>query len=237
MSLSLLEAWTKQHAVSQTPTEATDANIQEVPRWVDALLLCLDMGMQPQPAPQPEQSSSGAVAAPPTSAPAAAPSLAAPAAQQTPPAAAPAPAAEAATAPVSQPAAAESDQTAAAPSKPAAEEKQGEPPATKSTEERQQAANQMLRDNIKTMFLPNGLLSQQQLERAATVCMKLLQHLHAWGSVWKVPAGEPSENEAFSRAQPASTTQAVIQVLARVTKSHQVALKVSAGCLRYQTEY
>lgn len=238
VALGLLDAWTKQHAVSQTPAEVTNANVQEVPRWVDALLLCLDMGMQPQPAPQPEQASSGADAAPSTSAPVA-PSSDAATAQQTPSAAAAAaaPAAEAAAAPASQSTAAGSDQTAAALSEPAAEEKQGEPPATKSVEERQQAANQMLRDNIKTMFLPNGLLSQQQLERAATVCMKLLQHLHAWGSVWKVPAGEPSENEAFSRPQPASTTQAVIQVLARVSKSHQVALKVGAAFLQYQAHF
>lgn len=214
--------------MSQTPAEADSASVKEVPRWVDALLLCLDMGMQPQPASQsqPEQLDTAAGAAPssstpaPTDAPAAGPAPTAAPPSTTPPSA---PAAEAA---------AGGEQPAAAPSTAMQEETKEEPPAVKTVEERQQAATQMLRDNIRTMFLPNGLLSQQQLERAATICMKLLQHLHAWGAVWKVPAEEPAESEAFARLQPASSTQAVIQVLARVTKSHKVALKVCVpSCL------
>lgn len=229
VSLNLLDAWTQQHAVSQAPTEAPAANIQEVPRWVDALLLCLDMAMQPQPAAQsqPEQPAAGASTSAPSASEAPASSAGAAPSAAAAPAAAPSatPAADAATGSSSQAKAAEGDQAATAPS---AGEKKEEAPVVKSVEERHQAATQMLRDNIKTMFLPNGLLSQQQLDRAATICMKLLQHLHAWGSAWEVPSGELTESEAFARPQPASSTQAVIQVLARVTKSHKVALKVSA---------
>lgn len=227
VSLNMLDAWTQQHAVSQPPAEGAPA-LQEVPRWIDALLLCLDMGMQPQPAPQtqPEQPQSNPAADPSTT----------PSAQAAAAASSSAPAADAArtpataSAPEGAAASAGSQEAAGASSTAQAEGSKEEPPVAKSVEERQQAATQMLRDNIKTMFLPNGVLSQQQLERAASICMKLLQHLHAWGSVWKVPDPEPSESDVFSRPQPASSTQAVVQVLARVTKSHKVALKVSLAC-------
>jgi len=230
ISLNMLDAWTQHHAVSQAPAEGA-AVITEVPRWIDALLLCLDMGMQPQPAPQtqPEQTPGSSAADPSIAAP--------PAAAQAPPTdAATSSSTPAATAPSTQApmaegaAASAAGQEGAGPSS-TVEGNKEEPPLTKSVEERQQAATQMLRDNIRTMFLPNGLVNQQQLERAASICMKLLQHLHAWGSVWNVPDSEPSESEAFSRPQPASSTQAVVQVLARVTKSHKVALKVGLACL------
>ena len=231
MALNLLDAWAQQHAVSQIPSEADSASIKEVPRWVDALLLCLDMGMQPQPASQSQegQSDAAAGAVPSSSAP---PPSEASAAGQAPSAASAAPS----LAPTAKAAGAAGDQNAAAAASSdttTEAEKKEEPPAVKTVEERQQAATQMLRDNIRTMFLPNGLLSQQQLDRAATICMKLLQHLHAWGAVWKVPAEEPAESEAFAVPQPASSTQAVIQVLARATKSHKVALKVCfCSCLQ-----
>ena len=226
----MLDTWTQQHAVSQGPAEGAAA-ITEVPRWIDALLLCLDMGMQPQPAPQtqPEQTPGTYAAGPSTATPQAAaqaPPTDAATSSSTPAATAPS-----AQAPAAEPAAASAaGQAGAGPSSTGQGNKE-EPPVTKSVEERQQAATQMLRDNIRTMFLPNGLMNQQQLERAASICMKLLQHLHAWGSVWNVPDSEPSESEAFSRPQPASSTQAVVQVLARVTKSHKVALKVGLACL------
>ncbi len=223
----MLDAWTQQHAVSQAPAEGAAA-IAEVPRWIDALLLCLDMGMQPQPAPQPQfEQTPGSAAGPSAATPPAAaqaPPIDAAASSSTPAATAPS-----TQAPAAEPAAASAaGQEGAGPSS-TPEANKEEPPA-KSVEERQQAATQMLRDNIRTMFLPNGLVSQQQLERAASICMKLLQHLHAWGSVWTVPDSDLSESEAFSRPQPASSTQAVVQVLARVTKSHKVALKVGLVC-------
>ena len=230
VSLNMLDAWTQKHAVSQAPAEGAAA-IAEVPRWIDALLLCLDMGMQPQPAPQAQPEQTPGTSAAGTS------TLNPPAAAQAPPTDAatssstPAATAPSTQAPAAEPAAASAaGQEGAGPSS-TAEANKEEPPVTRSVEERQQAATQMLRDNIRTMFLPNGLVNQQQLERAASICMKLLQHLHAWGSVWRVPDSEPSESEAFSRPQPASSTQAVVQVLARVTKSHKVALKVSLACL------
>ena len=231
VSLNLLDAWTQQHAVSQPPADGTAASLQQVPRWVDALLLCLDMGMQPQPAPQaqPEQPH-GTFTTTDTPATAQAAATTAAASSSAPDAAAAAQPSTQASAPEGSTAPAASQEAAGPLSTAEAEGKMEESPVTKSVEERQQAATQMLRDNIKTMFLPNGLLEQQQLERAASICMKLLQHLHAWGSVWKVPDPGSSENEAFSRPQPASSTQAVVQVLARVTKSHKVALKVGFVC-------
>lgn len=210
MALNLLDAWAQQHALPESPSAEALANLQHIPRWVDALLLCIDMGLQPLPGNQPEQPQ----AAPEAPAAAAAENAAAAAGPQPPaaetsskPAEAAAPAADAA-----QPG--DSSQHAS---------------AEKSVAERQQAANRMLRDRVNGMFLPNGLLKQQQLEGAASICMKLLQHLHAWGSRWQVPESEPSENEAFLRPQPASSAQAVLQVLALVTKSHKVALKVRSA--------
>ena len=226
MALSLLDAWVQQHAASQ-PASGSNKSPQEIPRWVDALLLCLDMGMQPQPAapPQPQteqsQAPAAAAAAPAstlTPAPVAEPATAAPTATPTPAAAS---SDGVASAGVATPAAAASS------SKPQASISEQTPAAPKTTtEERQQTATQMLRESIRTMFMTNGLLSQQQLEHAASICMKLLHHLHAWGAVWKVPETDPAEADAFSRPEPAASTQAIVQVLARVTKSHKVAVKV-----------
>lgn len=223
VALSLLDAWVQQHTAVQPPSESSPAP-QEIPCWVEAMLLCLDMGMQPQPAAQPppqaeqpQPSSAAATGAPTASTPVpSAPSTAAP------PAAA-ASTEDAAPAGLATPAAAASsskpDDTAAIEQTPAV--------LKKSPGERQQTATQMLRDSIRTMFRSSGLLSQQQLEHAASICMKLLHHLHAWGSMWKVPETHVAEHDAFSRPEPAASTQAVVQVLARVTKSHRVAVKVS----------
>ena len=52
--------------------------------------------------------------------------------------------------------------------------------------------------------------------------MALLSHLHVWGAAWKLS----SEGEADDLQGPASTTQAVLQLLARVTKSHDIAMQV-----------
>ena len=222
IALSLLDAWVQQHAATQ-PASGSSTSPQEIPRWVDALLLCLDMGMQPQPAapPQTEQSQAppAAAAAPAsTPAPVAEPATAAPTATPTPAAAS---SDGVASAGVATPAAAASS------SKPQASTSEQTPAVPKrTTEERQQTATQMLRESIRTMFMTNGLLSQQQLEHAASICMKLLHHLHAWSAVWKVPETDPAEADAFSRPEPAASTQAVVQVLARVTKSHKVAVKV-----------
>lgn len=199
------------------------------------MLLCLDMGMQPQPASQAEQpqaeqpqgtsaafNASADATAPPTasSTPAqrgpAAPSTAEPTAE----AAGTHPADSAVPAGLATPAAAA---PSSKPEDPIAAEQTPAMPK-KTAEERQQTATQLLRESIRTMFMSNGLLSQQQLEHASTICIGLLRHLHAWGSVWKVP--EADGTEAFSQPEPAASTQAVVQVLARVTKSHKIALKV-----------
>lgn len=243
IALSLLEAWVQQHASAQ-PASRSVTFPEEIPRWVDALLLCLDMGMQPQPAGQPppqvEQPQAPSVAATGAAAASTPAPAANPAAAGT-SIAAPTAAPTAASAEIPTPAAAVSTDgavpvgaatpaAAVSSSKAEASDTNEQTPAVqkKTTEERQRTATQLLRDSIRTMFMSNGLLSQQQLEHAASICMKLLHHLHAWGSVWTVPDSDLSDKEAFARPEPAASTQAVLQVLARVTKSHKVAVKV--GC-------
>ena len=224
VALDLVDAWAQKYALSDSPSAEAAANLQEIPRWVDALLLCLDIGMQPAPKTQPEQAqasftaAAAATAAQPPAAPAAAEASTAPAPAQV--------SAPEGTGKAASPAAA--DDPAATPAASQPENQQQEPAPQKSAEERQQAATKMLRDSINSMFLPNGLLNHQQLERAASICMRLLQHLHAWGSKWQIPEAEASDNETFLRPQPASSTQAVVQVLARATKIHKIALKVAS---------
>ena len=222
IALDLVDAWAQKYALSEPPSAEAAANLQEIPRWVDALLLCLDIGMQPAPKTQPEQAQTSSTAA---SAPAAAPTPAAPAVAE----ASTAPSPAQASAPEgsgksASPAAADASAAASAAGQP--ESNKQEPAPQKSAEERQQAATKMLRDSINSMFLPNGLLNQQQHEQAASICMRLLQHLHAWGSKWQIPEAPDNDNEAILRPQPASSTQAVVQVLARATKTHKIALKV-----------
>ena len=63
----------------------------------------------------------------------------------------------------------------------------------------------------------------EQLE-ATDLAMALLSHMHWWGTAWK-PAKEPEAGH--QQTSPASTSQAVLQLLARLTKSHDMALGVS----------
>lgn len=204
MALSLLDAWVGQCAQAQPNASAAP---QEIPRWIDALLLCLDMAMQPQP------TSAAQLLAEQPQGPSATPATTA-----TPASAAPNSAAAGGTA---------SDAASTSTAQLAASEAQAPAVQKKSAEERQQTAIHMLKESIRTMFMPNGLLSQHQLEQAASICLKLLRHLHLWGSVWKVPEADNDDLRGFARPEPAASTQAVVQVLARVTKSHKVALKVS----------
>ena len=83
-----------------------------------------------------------------------------------------------------------------------------------------------LKTTIKQMYLPHGHVSDKQLERSADVALKLLQHLSVWGADWKA-SDQPDNGEL---PDPASAAQATLQVLARVTKGHKLALKVSDSC-------
>ena len=69
---------------------------------------------------------------------------------------------------------------------------------------------------------PGGLLAEQEQQRAVQVCMRLLQHLHTWAADWK-----PPEAAVQTAPRPASHAQAVLQLLARLTKRHGLALKAS----------
>lgn len=158
-----------------------------VPKWLDALLLCLDIGMHALPTLKDEgKAAAGADAA--AAQPAAGaghialsaqdvgPSTAADTATDAPAAGQAAPAQSAEAADPSTPAPAAS--AAAAPAAPAK-------PQPKSEAEKQDTAFQLIGNTIKGLYLPTGLLSQQQFEQAAALCMRLLQHLHRWGASWQ----------------------------------------------------
>lgn len=57
------------------------------------------------------------------------------------------------------------------------------------------------------------------------MAMALLRHLHAWGAAYAPPERAP----AVAQPDPASTAQAVLQLLTRLTVRHSIALKVRAG--------
>lgn len=70
---------------------------------------------------------------------------------------------------------------------------------------------------------PGGLLSPNEQKAVGDIASVMLRHLHAVGRAWK-PAQEGSAEDADG---PASATQAVLQVLARMTKSHAIAMQVN----------
>ena len=68
-------------------------------------------------------------------------------------------------------------------------------------------------------------MDEQQQQQALEVTLQLLHHLHAWAPTWeppREPQSGPSELEG-----PAPCAHAVLLLLARLTRSHDVALKVS----------
>lgn len=78
-----------------------------------------------------------------------------------------------------------------------------------------------------------GALSDEDHERAAKVAMALLRHIHAWGPTYKPLSaeeysalGERAQLAALKRPDAASTAQAVLLLLSRLTKRHNIALKV-----------
>ena len=67
-----------------------------------------------------------------------------------------------------------------------------------------------------------GGLSDELQERATDVALALLRHLHVWGAAHASPEPAP----AAAQPDPASTAQAVLQLLTRLTMRHRIALKV-----------
>lgn len=207
-ALGLLEAWASTHAV----TPSTTGSVEEIPKWAEALLLSLDIGMQPQPrALEPAAAATAAQAATGAAPNSTAAPTAAAAGEGT------AAASASATPSGSVPAAASAD---AQPST-GVDAKQ-EPAASPSKDMLDQQNMERLKQTIRSMYLPHGQLSDKQLERTADVGMRLLQHLLVWGSVWKAP----EKSDQAEAPDPASAAQATLQVLARVTKGHKLALKV-----------
>ena len=175
--LDLMEGWMQSQEAEGDPAP--------VPKWLDALLLCLDIAMHALPSLKDEsKAAAGADAA--AAQPAAGAGQAALSAQD----AGPSTAADTATdAPATGQAARSAE--AADPATPAPAAGAGAPPAApakahpKSEAEKQDTALKLMGNTIKSLYLPTGLLSQQQFEQAAALCMRLLQHLHCWGASWQ----------------------------------------------------
>ena len=79
------------------------------------------------------------------------------------------------------------------------------------------------------MVRPGGLLSEEEQVRLTEAAVRLLQHVHAWGSVFKLPPLVERLQKAYwspEYPRPADSTHALLQLLARLTKRHSLALKV-----------
>jgi hypothetical protein len=74
---------------------------------------------------------------------------------------------------------------------------------------------------------------------AADVCLTLLRHVHAHGVSW-LPPLPPAEGpkpapDAGQQPDPSSTLHALLQLLARLTKRHDVASNVGGGLAHVAT--
>ena len=78
---------------------------------------------------------------------------------------------------------------------------------------------------ILSKWSPAGAIKEEQRTHLVEFCIKVLQHLHSYGSVWELPE-TTTPQEHLTAADPADVTQAVIQLLASITRCHQTALKV-----------
>jgi hypothetical protein len=65
-----------------------------------------------------------------------------------------------------------------------------------------------------------GMLTDEEQERAVSICITLLGFLKQW---IKVATPDPKDT---TRSNPASHARAVLQLLARLTKKHSLAQKV-----------
>ena len=75
------------------------------------------------------------------------------------------------------------------------------------------------------MSRSGGLVDEQQQEQALELLLQLLRHLHAWAPSWEPPKGQPAGLAGLEG--PAPCAHAVLLLLARLTRSHSIALKVS----------
>ncbi|BDA45426.1 probable E3 ubiquitin-protein ligase HUWE1 [Coccomyxa sp. Obi] len=74
-----------------------------------------------------------------------------------------------------------------------------------------------------------GILPEEDEDRAMKVAMALLRHLHAWGANYQEPAQPLSEKDVLQQPEPSSSAQGVLLLLSCLTKRHSIALKVLAG--------
>lgn len=75
---------------------------------------------------------------------------------------------------------------------------------------------------ILSKWAPTGSINESERNHLVDFCIKLLQHLHAYGKDWSVP-----EKLSSSIADPAGVTQSVLQLLVSITGCHATALQVS----------
>lgn len=72
-----------------------------------------------------------------------------------------------------------------------------------------------------------GILSEEDEDRAMKVAMALLRHLHAWGANYQEPALPLTEKDVLQQPEPSSSAQGVLLLLSCLTKRHSIALKVT----------
>eukprot|EP00210_Caulerpa_lentillifera_P005107 g4879.t1 len=79
---------------------------------------------------------------------------------------------------------------------------------------------------IMDVWTPSGSITEIHRLHLMEFCIKLLKHLHVYGKDWTPPT-EGSENTVnhLSTTDPAGVTQAVLQLLASITRCHQTASK------------
>jgi hypothetical protein len=82
---------------------------------------------------------------------------------------------------------------------------------------------------------PCGLLDDDQQRAATSLCLALLQQLHDHADKWEQPATSMFEADG-SLPNPSSMTQALLQLLAHLTKRHSNAQQVSKGPAQHGIE-
>jgi hypothetical protein len=80
---------------------------------------------------------------------------------------------------------------------------------------------------------PCGLLDDAQQRAATSLCLALLQQLHDHADKWEQPATSMFQADG-SLPNPSSVTQALLQLLAHLTKRHSNAQQVSKGPAAWQ---
>jgi hypothetical protein len=83
--------------------------------------------------------------------------------------------------------------------------------------------------SVLANWRPCGLLDEQQQRTATSLCLALLQQLHDHADKWEAPATSMFEADG-SLPNPSSVTQALLQLLAHLTKRHSNAQQVRHSC-------